>query len=449
MKHPKVLLCLLVLLSCLHTYYWSTEFEKNSAEKTKLMLYLYTERIKSVFDKALSTADVFREIIHLHHGTLSEKSFYSFANMLYDKELYSAVAYMPKGVIKYIFPHEFNIKSLGTPFFPLASTKTLPSVKANNNETSISKSYQKIQIHTPKKTQIPTAQERVIIHVSEPVYIEKNGENIFWGFSTVMLSPFSFLKSFVKIHELEILGYEFFIFTKYNDTQFELIRTKSFIQENAQTQEIPFGKNMIYFSLYKRDEQKKMIQYGMNIFFISAILSLLFYFAFKKFHEGYMSIKEQLYNDHLTGLYNRKKIDTYLSNNKKQRKNFTLFYLDLNDFKPINDTYGHEMGDKILIAFSGRMRSIFKRETIIARIGGDEFVILLIGIITKPNALKIQQRICKAATTPFFIDGLELHISTSIGCATYPTDGKNMKTLLEYADKQMYINKKEQKENKD
>lgn len=122
-------------------------------------------------------------------------------------------------------------------------------------------------------------------------------------------------------------------------------------------------------------------------------------------------------------------------------------FLDLDRFKDINDTLGHTMGDRLLRGVTGRLKALMREGDTIARMGGDEFMILLTGITHTEDVVKIATRILETLQPPFQIDDNELHITTSIGIALYPNDSIDVQTLLQNADAAMYRAKTQGRDN--
>ena len=135
--------------------------------------------------------------------------------------------------------------------------------------------------------------------------------------------------------------------------------------------------------------------------------------------------------DNLTSLYNRTKFfDTV---NQLENKNICILFIDLDNFKEANDTYGHEIGDKILISFSNLMKKFFKGKDVIGRLGGDEFVVAVLDC-NKINIVKILDKFLKVIRSEF----KEYNITASIGVSFYPDENKNIKEVLKIADTRMY-----------
>ena len=144
--------------------------------------------------------------------------------------------------------------------------------------------------------------------------------------------------------------------------------------------------------------------------------------------------------DPLTGVYNKevtiKKIDKYINGNKNDKH--ILMFIDFDDFKKVNDNYGHLLGDKILIYVIGRIKSVFSEGEIIGRIGGDEFIVFSGGVASMEETLHKAETLVKALDTVYLENGLAIPISGSIGVASYPEDGLHCEQLIQCADKAMY-----------
>ena len=115
-----------------------------------------------------------------------------------------------------------------------------------------------------------------------------------------------------------------------------------------------------------------------------------------------------------------------------------LMFLDLDNFKHINDTMGHDNGDSLLIEASRRISSCLRGTSTVARLGGDEFLVVLPSLDTPESAEQVAERILQTFTPPFMLANQEVFVSTSIGIAIYPSDCDNSSTLLQHADAAMY-----------
>lgn len=148
--------------------------------------------------------------------------------------------------------------------------------------------------------------------------------------------------------------------------------------------------------------------------------------------------------DSLTGLYNRHALTEYLQEKCADKdKSFSLFLLDLDKFKHINDTYGHQYGDDLLVEIARRLRMVVRQTDVVARIGGDEFVIVTLAVSSEETASRLANKILDSVAQPVDINGVTFHPRTSIGIALYPLHCANALDLLMCADKAMYQAKKQ------
>ena len=160
-------------------------------------------------------------------------------------------------------------------------------------------------------------------------------------------------------------------------------------------------------------------------------------------------LEQQVYReareDPLTGLYNRKffneQFDRYMKLAQREQRHCALLYLDLDRFKPVNDVYGHTVGDKVLKEAAKILTAQLRSTDLIARIGGDEFVILLVHPCDRAGVAVSGERIIKALAQPIRIDGVEIKVGASIGAALFPEDGDTVEALLKKADNALYAAK--------
>ena len=162
----------------------------------------------------------------------------------------------------------------------------------------------------------------------------------------------------------------------------------------------------------------------------------------KRLYQSYQHTKELAEQDSLTGISSRYHFDESLSNdlksNERNKTTLALLLIDLDHFKYVNDNYGHDIGDSLLIEVVNRIHRCLRGNELFARLGGDEFAITLTNINSANNATHVAQRIIDALSEPFTIDNHIISSAASIGISISPDDSVNPKELFKYADIAMY-----------
>jgi diguanylate cyclase (GGDEF)-like protein len=162
-------------------------------------------------------------------------------------------------------------------------------------------------------------------------------------------------------------------------------------------------------------------------------------------------IRYMAHHDALTDLPNRvllqDRVRQAIAYAQRARTRVAVLFIDLDFFKHINDSLGHEIGDRLLHTAADRLRECVREGDSVARLGGDEFVLSLSLLADGGDAATVAQKVLDALSKPFFVDGHELHVSASIGISVYPDDGTDVETLMRAADVAMYHAKEKGRRN--
>ena len=163
----------------------------------------------------------------------------------------------------------------------------------------------------------------------------------------------------------------------------------------------------------------------------------------KKYQDN---IEQIAYHDNLTGLPNRllvsDRLHQALAQADRADQSLAVCYLDLDGFKPVNDSFGHAAGDKLLIEIARRLQTSVRANDTVGRLGGDEFVLLLTNLENAKEVYEVLQRVMEAIEQPVVVDEThEVTVTASIGIALFPQDSNNPDTLLRHADQAMYVAK--------
>jgi c-di-GMP phosphodiesterase len=166
----------------------------------------------------------------------------------------------------------------------------------------------------------------------------------------------------------------------------------------------------------------------------------------KELLHSYNKLENASNTDSLTGIYNRKKFEEYssliLNDAKRYKHSFSLVLIDLNKFKPINDTYGHDVGDAVLIFFSRTILENIRETDYLFRIGGDEFILLLNNTSFEEAQIIIKKVEQKLEENLFIQESIQIQIGASFGIVQYTQSDDTIDSLIKIADQRMYENKK-------
>lgn len=154
-------------------------------------------------------------------------------------------------------------------------------------------------------------------------------------------------------------------------------------------------------------------------------------------------VQKQADTDALTGLLNRRGLIKAMDDTiGAGRKEISVMFLDLDGFKPINDTYGHDVGDQILIEVAKRLRNCVRDDDIVCRLGGDEFVLMFDGLVSKQGLENRAAKVLERINEPYWIQDNRVTMGVSVGIAVGPADGETGDALLNASDEAMYAAKK-------
>ena len=202
--------------------------------------------------------------------------------------------------------------------------------------------------------------------------------------------------------------------------------------------------------------QKELIHFSFSVFSSSLVAVIFHSMRTKTNRENqklrllsqlqHKKLEYQAMHDPLTGIANRrlffKKLEKSLVKAQNNAQKIAVLYLDLNNFKPMNDENGHEYGDEILKNAALKLTSLFTEVDLVARVGGDEFSIIISNLESKNTLNEILLKVNNTFKKPVYIRNKKIQIGISIGYAIFPDDAKNPDKLMDHADMMMYQHKK-------
>ncbi|MGI5058210.1 sensor domain-containing diguanylate cyclase [Treponema pectinovorum] len=287
---------------------------------------------------------------------------------------------------------------------------------------------------------------KIILISGKPIFLEsKNDAESFWGFSIIHLGV-SNLFSKASLEFLNNSGYAYSLWRadpKTGTIQYIAKNTTTSIKNPCET---VFAVADTWWTLSTAPKDG-WINPRFMIFeiLVALILSISISFGtvFVLSIKDREAVLENLsYRDSLTNLYNSRKFLMTLRDLSKTQKPYTLIYMDLNGFKNINDTLGHEAGDKVLIIVARRLCNCIKENDAAFRIGGDEFTIILQGANSSKFIEDIIQRIRTSIGREIVLDTTRLKMQCSAGYSRCPDESRDFEELIKIADKNMYLDKK-------
>lgn len=282
-----------------------------------------------------------------------------------------------------------------------------------------------------------------------PIFLPRNsGKERFWGFTVAVIK---LEKLFGQIDLATIFGpeYAYCLYRRDPDSKQKHIITASTLEPLNGVVEVnitvPNGKWILAV--------KPLTTWGPPLpwstwiiaFSICALISFMVYIIVKQNKQ----IANLALHDSLTGLPNRmlfsERAKLAIAQARRHNKLVALIFIDVDNFKMVNDLFGHDAGDQLLCLLSERLTECVRDIDTLARIGGDEFLLILTHLDKRGDAEKIAEKLKKMVEKPFALEGQEVGVSISLGISFYPDDGDNLAVLKSKADTAMYKQKKNHK----
>lgn len=192
-----------------------------------------------------------------------------------------------------------------------------------------------------------------------------------------------------------------------------------------------------------RIDEERLFHLRLGAFLLSLLVALLIHLALEeRIHIRYLAL-----HDALTGLPNRRllndRLELAIAQARRNRVTFAVLYVDLDGFKPVNDRYGHKAGDRVLAVVARRLQRHFRRNDTVARVGGDEFVLLLPDVGSQTKAQVVVEKVTDLIAQPIQHGDQMIHIGASVGVSLYPHHGETPDALIDHADAAMFWEKRE------
>ena len=421
------------ILSLLVTYWYAYSSMQNKRSEILYISEVYNAKIESLLESLFHKTDIFEAIIMEQNGGMSEETFDRLSQtIIAENDGIRAIQCLPGGTVQYCYPIEGNEKAIGGNVFKNEKRRADAILARETQEITLSGPY-------------PLTQGGVGIVARNPIYLTTDGgEEVFWGFSVIVLDLPEALDSLL-LREIERNGYQYRLSTVIDGEQIVISSSEHYqnkksivadlkVPNHTWQMEISPGKSWY-------DVTGAVWAFVISLG-ITALVTILVYVL----EERNQNLKDRADIDPLTGLINRRKLMDYMELRcGNTRIPFTLLYCDIDDFKTINDTYGHEYGDFVLKEAARRMKAALWKEDIVARVGGDEFVMILERCCEMADCSRCIGKIQEEMAKPLQPVQTEIIVSVSIGYAFFSTEAQEMQELLRLGDERMYEDKKRKK----
>lgn len=386
---------------------------------------------------AVSLGKGFRGYVIQDH--LTEEKFARFSSELIDDTpVVRSVALAPKNVIQYLYPLEGNEKAIGLDY--RLNNDQWPSIREAITSRSVVVSGPVTLVQGGRALMVR-------IPVFSPAYQKQPvAERHYWGVATLVIDEANLVKE--SGFAAKMAGYDFAIVSQQRLGEHEILvfGDDTLSGKDAVSLPVDFPGRLRW----------KLLSYpvggwnthGQEVWLtrvLGAVTSLVIAaMAFLLVHEVF-KVRGMALHDALTGLPNRRLLEGRMrqlaSMTGRTRSSFDIFYVDLDAFKPVNDNFGHTIGDQLLIEIGHRLRGEIRQTDMVARVGGDEFIVLTQGGMTGKARRSFQDRLNVRLCAPFESGDLKVEVSASIGYASFPRDAGTIADLMRVADARMYDQK--------
>lgn len=357
------------------------------------------------------------------------------AKVIADNENIETLALAPGGVISYVYPLQGHETLLGMNL--LDSSDGAAAITPTSSAG--------ISLYGPLKQADGTA----VLVGRLPVFLkDAAGLRKFWGIASIALKFPQILEAAdLDLLEEQGLTYEILRVNPQNREQETIAGSARPFDASAPHLIMPlqiFDAHW-YFRISSSGVWYQSFENWIYIFFAS-VLSLLLASLAQRNHDlanARRSLEEIVYKDPLTGALNRRGLFQVMADRANTEKNekFCLYYMDLNQFKAINDTYGHKAGDRVLQHFAASIQAVAPKDSAFARMGGDEFILVLFCACAHDHITSGLAKVAADLAKGLPGERPNVPISFSVGKAEYPDDGHTLDELLSRADKAMYQDK--------
>ncbi|MCR5670777.1 MAG: sensor domain-containing diguanylate cyclase [Butyrivibrio sp.] len=403
-------------------------------ERAEFISESMAERVSAEIRRRDYITRILEMELSTHEGGITQERFQTIAEELFDDYLDIVdISLAPAGVVNYIYPLKAG----------LAERKNLFGDDAQGVYADYSKMSGVSVIIAPAT--LDDGSSGIIIR--RPIYTDdEKSTDSFWGFASITINLSLFLKE-VNIDGLAEAGYEYKLMGDNaitGDDRTIMEYSERPLNSPVEAMINTVGATIWTIGIEPMDNWMNLYEI-IGAFIIAVIISILASLAASNYESTKANAKELevlSYRDALTNLYNPRSYHEHMDELSKKKLPYGLIYMDLNDFKQVNDTKGHDTGDALLNIVAKRLKNSIREKDRAFRIGGDEFVVVIHGTHDKQFYEGVIDRMRQNVAREVTIGDITLQVSISAGFARYPEDGSKLEDVVKKADDAMYYNKR-------
>ena len=423
------------------TYSWDSLIHRDQQILLDELVHSQASAIERRLSRSLSATFILAQEVRRSNGNF--KDFDKFAaEVIQNLGGISNLQLAPNGIIERIYPLSGNEKAIG---------HNILKDDARTKEAQLAIKKHGLTLAGP----FELIQGGVALIGRNPVFLQRNGEEYFWGFVSALI----YLDQLVVATELDELaakGYQYQLIRVHPDT----VEPEIFLRSEENLGDHPVSKPIIVPN--SQWEMRVSRNTKHDIFTVLAVtITLIISVIFALFLNRILlepdrlrlKVKQQTreleklaFHDELTGLANRRflieNLEQELLNIKRHGRHLAIIYIDLDDFKRINDTLGHDTGDVLLQNVTERIRAAVRESDFVARMGGDEFAVILLDLKSTDHARIVADKIIENIGQPLVLDDHEVVVGSTIGITLAPDDSMEIGELFRNADLAMYASKR-------
>lgn len=446
LKQPSAIIisCIAFCIIALFGTYWTQSTNDSIIDQQKSFLHGLSRTQASILERRLSSAFTSAQILafEVEHNNGDNEWFEEYANTLIQSiGGIENLQLAPDGIIEKIYPLEGNESAIGL------DVVSMPRLR---EEAMLAIKDKRLFALGP----VPLVQGGVAVISRAPIFLYRGTQReIFWGLASAVIYLDNLLEA-TQLKQLENEGYQYSLSRKHAGTNEQIILSSSFIplkDIQASTDLIlPVGTWTLSVSktLDAQLTARSITGYVISLL-VAFLLSIALYAILIQplrlrtlVKEKTTELQQLAYQDPLTGLPNRRylqdRLPRILYSNQKRKRISAFIYFDLDNFKRINDTIGHDVGDKVLALVADRLNKLKGRSDLVVRLGGDEFGILIGDINDQKEAETHANKILESIRAPLKMDTKDYILSTSLGIAMIPEHGYDLVTIMQNADMALY-----------